>query len=137
MKRFFVVFIFLMCSFCYTAYAQVYPVVLSESSAPVNTQVPNARYEFIQSTLNKSQAFLLDKNSGRVWRYKIGGKRFEEINREEPDSVDMSRVNFQLYISGENSSMCFLLNIHTGQIWRYGSNNGEKTFKKLDMPHLK
>lgn len=132
MKRLF--FVSLMCFFFHNAIAQSYPIVALDSSSPVNTQVSNARYEFIQSTINSSHAFLVDKNSGTVWRYRIIGKKFEEILREEPDSVNVNQINYQLYISGDNSSMCFLLNIHTGQMWRYASKDGEKTFTKLKMP---
>ena len=66
-----------------------------------------------------------------LWTLK---KEFDEIVREEPDTVNEEQVNYQLYMSGENNSMCFLLNVHTGEMWRYGSKDGEKTFKKMDMP---
>jgi hypothetical protein len=61
-------------------------------------------------------------------------KQFDEIEREQPDTVNTEQVNYQLYMSGENNSMCFLLNVHTGEMWRYGLKEGEKTFKKIEMP---
>ena len=114
------------------ASAQNYTFV--DSSVPVSTQSNNGRYEFIQSTNNSSHAFLLDKFTGEVWRYRIGRKEFEKLNREQQDNVVADKINFQMYISSENSSMCFLLNIHTGQMWRYTSSDGKKTFKKMTMP---
>lgn len=114
------------------ASAQNYTFV--DSSVPVSTQSNNGRYEFIQSTNNSSHAFLLDKFTGEVWRYRIGRKEFEKLHREQPDNVVADKINFQMYISSENSSMCFLLNIHTGQMWRYTSSDGKKTFKKMTMP---
>ena len=54
--------------------------------------------------------------------------------REEPDTVNVEQVNYQLYMSGENSSMCFLLNVHTGKMWRYAFKEGGKTFTKMVMP---
>ena len=62
------------------------------------------------------------------------GKRFEEIEREQIDLLDTTKVNYQFYMSAENNSMCFLLNVHSGEMWRYGSKDGEKTFRKIDMP---
>ena len=112
--------------------AQTYVSV--SPSSPVSTQLTDVRYEFVQSTLNNSQAFLIDKFTGKVWRYRIMGKRFEEIEREQIDLVDTTKVNYQLYMSAENNSMCFLLNVHSGEMWRYGSKDGEKTFRKMDMP---
>lgn len=114
-------------------YAQSYSTYVS-NSVPVSTESNNGRYEFIQSTNNSSHAFLIDKYTGNVWRYKILKKEFERLEREQPDSVSIDRINYQMYISAENSSMCFLLNIHTGDMWRYTSNIGEKTFKKMEMP---
>lgn len=105
-----------------------------DTSSPVSTQLSNVRYEFVQSMLNTTHAFLIDKYTGKVWRYRILKKEFDEIVREEPDTVNEEQVNYQLYMSGENNSMCFLLNVHTGEMWRYGSKDGEKTFKKMDMP---
>jgi len=100
----------------------------------VSTESNSGRYEFIQSTNNSSHAFLIDKYTGNVWRYKILKKEFERLEREQPDSISIDRINYQMYISAENSSMCFLLNIHTGDMWRYTSNIGEKTFKKMEIP---
>ena len=101
---------------------------------PVSTQVSDARYEFIQSTISSSQAFLLDKYTGQVWRYISKKKGFEELEREDPDVVVADKVNYQLYLSSESVSICFLLNIHTGEIWRYMKEDGERTFRKMTMP---
>jgi hypothetical protein len=84
--------------------------------------------------LNSTHAFLIDKFTGRVWRYRILKKEFDEIEREQPDTVSEDRVNYQLYMSGENNSMCFLLNVHTGEMWRYAFKEGGKTFTKMVMP---
>ena len=136
MKKIFWILLLFMCAEYSNATAQMYPIVAVDSSSPVNTQAPNARYEFIQSTISSSQAFLIDNHTGTVWRYRGGNKKFEEILRDSPDSVNVNQINYQLYISGESSSMCFLLNIHTGQMWRYESKDGEKIFQKLDMPWI-
>ena len=105
-----------------------------DTSVPVSTQISNVRYEFIQSTQNNLHAFLLDKFTGQVWRYKIVKKEFEELKREKPDIVIPDKVNYQMYISADNNSMCFLLNVHTGQMWRYIYKDGERIFRKMDMP---
>ena len=108
-------------------------VVVSNSHA-VSTNLTDARYEFIQSSANSTLAFLVDKYTGKVWKYRIMKKEFEEIFRVNADSVDTTKVNYQLYMSGENASMCFLLNIHTGEMWRYSTGYGERVFSKMNMP---
>lgn len=120
----------------YSAHAQIVTKTTETVSKaiPVSTQVTDARYEFIQSTISSSQAFLLDKYTGQVWRYVSMKKGFEELLRENPDNVVPDRVNYQLYLSSESSSICFLLNIHTGEIWRYLKNSGERSFQKMKMP---
>ena len=120
----------------YSAHAQIVTKTTETVSKaiPVSTQVSDARYEFIQSTISSSQAFLLDKYTGQVWRYISKKKGFEELEREEPDVVVPDKVNYQLYLSSESSSICFLLNIHTGEIWRYMKEGGERTFRKMTMP---
>lgn len=132
MKRLLITMI--VCLLCSVAGMNAQTYVSVSPSSPVSTQLTDVRYEFVQSTLNNSQAFLIDKYTGKVWRYRIMGKRFEEIEREEIDLVDTTKVNYQLYMSAENNSMCFLLNVHSGEMWRYGSKDGEKTFRKIDMP---
>ena len=119
-------------SFSYEANAQTNVSV--DTSIPVSTQLSDVRFEFIQSTQNDFQAFLLDKYTGQVWRYRIGKKEFEELKVEDPETAVPDKVNYQMYISGENNSMCFLLNVHTGQMWRYMFKDGERTFHKLAMP---
>lgn len=133
MKRLFLLIVFAMCISICEVYAQSYSTYVS-NSVPVSTESNSGRYEFIQSTNNSSHAFLIDKYTGNVWKYKILKREFERLEREQPDSVSIDRINYQMYISAENSSMCFLLNIHTGDMWRYTSNIGEKTFKKMEMP---
>ena len=64
-------------SFAHEAKAQTNVSV--DTDIPVFTQLSNVRFEFIQSTQNNFQAFLLDKYTGQVWRYKIGKKEFEEL----------------------------------------------------------
>lgn len=114
--------------------AQAQSSVSVDTSFPVSTQLDNVRYEFIQSTQNNNRAFLLDKYTGRVWRYRVGRREFEEMTREQPDVVVPDKVNYQMYISGENSSMCFLLNVHTGEMWRYAWKDSGRTFEKMQMP---
>ena len=137
MKRIATIMMMCFCCSILGAKAQTYiggTNISVDNSSPVSTQLSNVRYEFVQSTLNTTHAFLIDKYEGRVWRYRILKKEFDEIVREEPDSVKEGQVNYQLYMSGENNSMCFLLNVHTGEMWRYASKEGEKTFKKMIMP---
>ena len=105
-----------------------------DMSFPVSTQLDNVRYEFIQSVKNSNRAFLLDKYTGKVWRYRVMRKEFEEMTREEPDNVVADKVNYQMYISGDNSSMCFLLNVHTGEMWRYVWKDSVRVFEKMEMP---
>ena len=88
------------------------------SESPVSTQITDVRYEFVQSQLNSNLAFLVDKYTGNVWKYKNKRKGFETIERIQPDIVDTTKVNYQLYMSSAISSMCFLLNVHTGEMWR-------------------
>lgn len=118
--------------------AQTYSTqyVTYEDNNAVSTKTSDARYEFIQSSLVNKNAFLLDKYTGRVWRYRILTSKFEEIHRQPIEVVDTTQVNYQLYMSGENYSMCFLLNIHTGELWKYvhNANGGEKFFHKLEKP---
>ena len=138
MKKLITILIMCLCCSVFGAKAQTYvsthTSVAVDSSTPVTTQLSNVRYEFVQSTLNSTHAFLIDKYTGKVWRYRILKKEFDEIVREEPDTVNAEQVNYQLYMSGENNSMCFLLNVHTGEMWRYAFKEGEKTFKKMTMP---
>ena len=108
-------------------------VIVSNNHA-VSTNLTDTRFEFVQSSTNSKLAFLVDKFSGKVWKYRISKKEFEEITRLNKDSVDITKVNYQLYMSGENNSMCFLLNIHTGEMWRYAHAEGEKVFSKMNMP---
>mgnify|MGYP003290136847 CR=1 FL=1 len=137
MKRIIAIIALAVC-FCstYSAHAQIVTKTTETVSKaiPVSTQVTDARYEFIQSTISSSQAFLLDKYTGQVWRYVSKKKEFEELEREDPDTVAPDKVNYQLYLSSESSSICFLLNIHTGEIWRYLKNSGERSFQKMKMP---
>jgi hypothetical protein len=132
MKKNLLLLIFTFCVAISETSAQSHTYV--NNSIPVSTQSNNGRYEFIQSTNNTSHAFLLDKFTGDVWRYRIVKKEFDKLNIEQPDSVDTGKTNYQLYISAENNSMCFLLNIHTGQMWRYTFSDGEKMFRKMAMP---
>lgn len=118
-------------TFSLSAQVITFPV---SSPSPVNTQVANARYEFIQSNVNTAYAFLLDKYTGDVWRYKISNRKFEKISKEGSDRVDVSQVNYQIYMSGDNKAECFLLNIHTGQVWQYESGNKDKVFEMIAMP---
>ena len=133
MKRILILFLYL-ATICFGYEAKAQTNVSVDASIPVSTQLSDVRFEFIQSTQNTFHAFLLDKYTGQVWRYKIGKKEFDELKREDPDTVVPDRVNYQMYISGENNSMCFLLNVHTGQMWRYMFKDGERTFRKLTMP---
>ena len=98
--------VFCLCS-AYSAQAQTVTKTTERVSRaiPVSTQVSDARYEFIQSTISSSQAFLLDKYTGQVWRYVSKKKGFEELEREDPDTVFPDRVNYQLYLSSESSSI--------------------------------
>ena len=119
----------------YALCAQNYSNYVSVSnSAAVSTQVTNVRYEFVQSSANSSLAFLVDKYTGKVWKYRILKKEFEEIMRAPELLADTTRVNYQLYMSGENSHMCFLLNVHTGQMWRYSTKEGNRQFMSMSMP---
>ncbi len=133
MKRNLIILISLI-MLCFGFEAKAQTDVSVDTSMPVSTQLSDVRFEFIQSTQNNFQAFLLDKYTGQVWRYKIAKKEFEELKRENPDTVVPDKVNYQMYISGDNNSMCFLLNVHTGQMWRYIFKDGERTFQKLSMP---
>lgn len=83
--------------------------------------------------INSKQAFLVDKFTGDVWRYKSVGKDFELIKRDRPDRVVEDKINYQLYLSSENSKLCFLLNIHTGEMWRY-TKDGDRKFRKMELP---
>lgn len=121
-----------------TLEAQNYSNYVSVSnSAAVSTQLIDVRYEFVQSSANSSLAFFVDKYTGKVWKYRILKKEFEEIMNETDEQVDTTQVNYQLYMSGENSHMCFLLNVHTGQMWRYSTKEGNKKFLKMSMPWQK
>ena len=64
MKRIFTILLSVIAiSFCYEANAQTNVSV--DTSIPVSTQLSDVRYEFIQSTQNNFQAFLLDKYTGQ------------------------------------------------------------------------
>lgn len=132
MKKLLVILTILLCCSAFEVKAQMVYAVGSES--PVSTQLADVRYEFIQSQLNSNLAFLVDKYTGNVWKYKNKKKGFETIERKNPDMVDTTKVNYQLYMSAEISSMCFLLNVHTGEMWRYISVDGNRTFEKIEMP---
>lgn len=132
MKKLITTLIVCLCCSVFGAMAQ--NSVYVDTAVPVSSELTNVRYEFVQSTQNNLHAFLLDKYSGRVWRYRIAKKEFVEIEVEDADAVDTTQVNYQLYMSAENNSMCFLLNVHTGNMWRYYSKDGERTFSKMAMP---
>ena len=114
--------------------AQQHVTTIVSNNTPVATQSNNGRYEFIQSTITRSQSFLLDKYTGKVWRYKNSSKEFEELEIIGVNPIKEDIVNFQLYFGGDSSNDCFLLNIHTGEMWRYGKDSKERTFIKLKMP---
>ena len=71
MKRIVIISALLCMGLAFEANAQTITQKTVEVSKaiPVSTRVDNARYEFIQSTINGTQAFLLDKYTGKVWRY--------------------------------------------------------------------
>lgn len=104
------------------------------STYSVHAQIVTKTTETVSKAISSSQAFLLDKYTGQVWRYISKKKGFEELEREDPDVVVPDKVNYQLYLSSESVSICFLLNIHTGEIWRYMKEDGERTFRKMTMP---
>ena len=128
--------VLIMCLFCsvFGAKAQVvYSLGLEPSVA--STLVADLRFEFIEAPTTSSMSLLVDKYTGRVWRYIHKRKMFEKVGRDESDVVDTTKVNYQLHISGSNSSLCFLLNVHTGDMWKYNSGKeGDKTFVRIDMP---
>ena len=131
MKKLLVILTMLLCCSAFEVKAQTYIVATSDTS-PSSTKISNVRYEFVQYS---SMSLLIDKYTGDVWRYRNKKKGFETIVRENPDSVDVNRENYQLYISSEFTYMCFLLNVHTGEMWRYSSAEGaEKRFVKIEMP---
>lgn len=127
--------VLIMCLFCsvFGAKAQVVYSLGPEPSV-ASTLVADVRFEFIEDPLTNSMSFLVDKYTGRVWRYIHRRKEFEKVGREQSDVVDTTKVNYQLYISCSNS-LCFLLNVHTGDMWKYNSGKeGDKTFVRIDMP---
>ncbi len=132
MKKLLVILTIFLCCSAFEVKAQTY-IVATSDTPPSSTQISNVRYEFVQYS---SMSFLVDKYTGDVWRYRNKKKGFETIERDNPDSVDVSRENYQLYISSEISYVCFLLNVHTGEMWRYTSTEGggEKRFVKIEMP---
>ena len=134
MKKLLVILTIFLCCSAFEVKAQMVYAVGAGSESPVSTQLADVRYEFIQSQLNSNLAFLVDKYTGNVWKYKNKKKGFETIERKNPDMVDTTKVNYQLYMSAEISSMCFLLNVHTGEMWRYISVDGNRTFEKIEMP---
>ena len=131
MKKIVLLFALLAGLTAYDAAAQT--EVDANLSLPISTDVDGARYEFVQSMINSKQAFLVDKFTGDVWRYKSIGKDFELIKRDRPDRVVEDKINYQLYLSSENSKLCFLLNIHTGEMWRY-TKDGDRKFRKMELP---
>ena len=137
MKRFLMILSFGLCCITFEANAQFVYAIGDSGRSAVSTQLSDVRYEFVQAPTNSSQAFLVDKYEGNVWKYKGKRKGFEEIARDNRDVVDVSKVNYQLYISATDSSQCFLLNVHTGEMGRYGDGeDGGKAFTKLEMPFL-
>ncbi len=131
MKKLLVILTIFLCCSAFEVKAQTYIVATSDTS-PSSTKISNVRYEFVQYS---SMSLLVDKYTGDVWRYRKKKKGFETIERDNPDSVDVNRENYQLYISSEFTYMCFLLNVHTGEMWRYSSDDGaEKRFVKIEMP---
>lgn len=133
MKKQILILIVIVCCFLFDVKAQT-SFVSVDTTFPISTKLDNARYEFIQSVKDSNRAFLLDKYTGKVWRYRVIRKEFEEMTREQPDEVVADKVNYQMYISGDNSSMCFLLNVHTGEMWRYVWKDAVRTFEKMKMP---
>jgi hypothetical protein len=137
MKRILMILPFVLYCMAFEAKAQFVYAIGDSGRSAVSTQLSDVRYEFVQAPTNSSQAFLVDKYEGNVWKYKGKRKGFEEIARDDRDVVDTTKVNYQLYISATDSSQCFLLNVHTGEMWRYGDGEeGGKTFIKLEMPFL-
>lgn len=74
MKVFSIIVSLCLCFFTFGAKAQTFvntnvhttTSVAVDASTPVSTQLSNVRYEFVQSTLNTTHAFLIDKYTGRV-----------------------------------------------------------------------
>ena len=63
MKRLLITMI--VCLLCSVAGMNAQTYVSVSPSSPVSTQLTDVRYEFVQSTLNNSQAFLIDKYTGK------------------------------------------------------------------------
>ena len=132
MKRILILLILILCFHISDAVGQSF--VVASNPAPVTTQLNDGRYEFIQSPVNSSLHFLLDKFTGNVWRYKMSKDEFDELKRENPDTVVVDKINYQIHMGASANSNIYLLNIHTGEMWRYSYNKGESFFKKMSMP---
>ena len=77
MKRILILLILILCFHISDAVGQSF--VVASNPAPVTTQLNDGRYEFIQSPVNSSLHFLLDKFTGNVWRYKMSKDEFDEL----------------------------------------------------------
>ena len=75
MKKLLVILTMLLCCSAFEVKAQIAYAI--GGGAPVSTQLADVRYEFIQSQLNSNLAFLVDKYTGNVWKYKNKKKGFE------------------------------------------------------------
>lgn len=129
MKRTIAFLMFIACIASYDASAQS---VSANLNMPIATSVEDARFEFVQSTIFSKYAFLVDKNNGDVWKLSKM-KELEKVERKNPDKVDTTQRNYQLYLNSEGKANCLLLNIHTGRLWRYESE-GNGQFVEIKRP---
>ena len=86
------------------------------------TSQAGGRYEIVQSEIQRSQTFKLDKYTGKVYMLvttKSDEVAWEEVQKNSAwhDTVTPDKVNYQLFLGGSAARDCFLLNINTGATW--------------------
>lgn len=134
MRRFFL--------FAALALVSVLPAAAQESAQQVvsTSTMDAARFEIIQSPLDKGVIFRLDKFSGTIDRlgtcpkddgYGSNKCWKEMIVLELPKTAPAARPRYQIVINGPQR-LTMLLQIDTGKAWQWGIDREERWYPFID-----
>lgn len=107
--------------------------IFAQDRQAVSTQMNNARFEVIQSSIARKFTFFLDKVEGKVYQLvqtRTGGDSWEEMTIYPKDNITYTEPTYQIFIGGFAAADMFLINTKTGRTWVLvkEDNDGDKTF---------
>ncbi len=117
-----------------TLWAQVAPPTAPAPAPPAPTvgiaihqqtsDVPEGRFEIIQSTLGIRMTLRVDINLGNSWQLvqrpdgSVGWQQLLRLAHPEADVRVTNRANYQVFTSGIDLSFTFMINANTGATWQ-------------------